>query len=186
MNVGEEKTTESTTDGFLVWCQGWFCRRHGGRKGGPLTCLRNTFLDVVNPLESKIHKNVCTGSWFSPESQVTTCPAFLSFLPIGEPFWTSYRSCWNDFRRCLFLSSHKTHGEFIYTVGASLCWVQASAEFNIPSSNVSKTSKNTHFLNPLRFASTTSSSFQHSSVVIIFHLETKLLSPHKKCLTPST
>lgn len=52
--------------------------------------------------------------------------------------------------------------------------VQAPAKFNIPPSNVSKTSENSHFLNPLQFVSTTSSSFWHPLVVITFHLETKL------------
>lgn len=133
-----------------------------------MTCLRNAFLDVVNPLESKIHKNVCTGSWLSPESQVTAFSAFLSFLSIGEPFepvTEAAEMVLGSACSCL----HIKHMENSFTP-----LVQASAEFNIPSSNVSKASKNTYFLNPLQFASTTSSSFWHSSVVIIFHLETKL------------
>lgn len=133
-----------------------------------MTLLRNAFLDAVNPLESKIYNNVCTGSRLSPESQVTAFPAVIHFLPVGEPFWTSYRSCWNGFRKCLFLSCIK------HMASSFTPLVQASAEFNIPSSNSSKTSKDTHFLSPLQFMSTTSNGFWHSFVVIIFHIETKL------------
>lgn len=57
--------------------------------------------------------------------------------------------------------------------------MQAFAGFNVPSSKLSKTSKNTHFLNPLQllYNPITSSSFWHSLAVIIFHMEIKFLIP---------
>jgi hypothetical protein len=53
--------------------------------------------------------------------------------------------------------------------------VQASADCNTPCPNLSKASKNTHFLNLLEFLymSITSSSFWRSFMVTIFHIGTK-------------
>lgn len=86
-------------------------------------------------------------------------------------------------RRAVEMALGRTYSSFHirFLVNSFTPLVQASVEFNIPSSNLSKT-KNTHFFIPVPFLymSVTSSSFWHSLAVTIFHIETKFLNISKE------
>lgn len=139
-------------DHIPMWGHGCFFRGNG-KKGGPSTCVK-CILDVI----VKDIQILVLDPSFLLNHGLTAAVVVLAYSQLGSHF--------KPVREAVEMVSGNAwscfHREHMATSFTPL--MQTSEEFNIPSPHMPKTSKNTHFLQPLRFlyTSITNSSFWHS------------------------